>query len=1007
MIPLQLTLKNFLSYRSAALDFRSFHTACVCGANGAGKSSLLEAITWVLWGQSRAATDDDVILMGAKDVRVDFTFISNNQTYRVIRSRAVGKSVALDFQVETNKGNFRSITAKSVRATQEQITFYLKLDYDTFVNSAYLRQGRADEFMMRRPSERKQVLADLLKLDRYEELSEKAKEVGKELKGKIEQLQSNLEPLENELKRRGEIGEEAGELEGQLKQLEGQQKQDEGALQALQDKQRDRANWEQQVRWQQERCEQLQRECDRAQQDRDRVRQRLNELQQLCDREVEITAGYQELLQLQQQEEVLSAKFQTYQDSQQQKQQIEQQLTQKLNDLNLEIRQFQTRIETLEQQQQELQETLRRAPEISAALVQLQQHRQRLQELDRLQLEVSPLSQRRNTLLVEIDRARAKLSARVEQLQVRVSEFARIIDDIPHQRKKLLDIVAKVEALKKKKVYRDRVNEKGQESNKEIARLQENENTYTQQIAELETKLTLLKTPEALCPLCERPLDAHHHQQVVEKTRSQQDVLNERIWQLRQQIVAYEAEVKNLRLEYKQLTDELVPHESLSQQQGQLASELDRAFEMQEQMEEIKAELAELENAIAAGNFALEAQTELQNLDRQLQTLHYNEETHALVRGEEKRWRWAEVKQANLEDAKRKQEQIDIQKPQLQAQLQQLRDAVEQLRLNSPLQRQLQEVEDAIAQLGYDRTQHQQLIAAARQAQSWQLPYQNLQRARGEIPEQQARLTATEQQLQARQSETATMREHLASLTAQMTQIADYSAEIASLEGKVQQGRRERDDAIARRGRVQQQLAQIERFQTQYEESTEELQSLRRKSRVYQELARAFGKNGIQALTIENILPNLEAQTNQILARLTGNQLHVQFITQKASKSASKRKAKTIDTLEILIADARGTRPYETYSGGEAFRINFSIRLALARLLAQSAGTSLQMLIIDEGFGTQDREGCDRLIAAINAIASDFSCILTVTHMPQFKEAFQTRIEVHKTEAGSQLQLLN
>jgi exonuclease SbcC len=110
-----------------------------------------------------------------------------------------------------------------------------------------------------------------------------------------------------------------------------------------------------------------------------------------------------------------------------------------------------------------------------------------------------------------------------------------------------------------------------------------------------------------------------------------------------------------------------------------------------------------------------------------------------------------------------------------------------------------------------------------------------------------------------------------------------------------------------------------------------------------------------------------------------------------------------IDTLDIVIGDARGTRPYETYSGGEAFRINFSIRLALARILAQRAGASLQMLIVDEGFGTQDAEGCDHLIAAINAIAADFACILTVTHMPQFKEAFQTRIEVQKTNQGSQL----
>jgi exonuclease SbcC len=128
-------------------------------------------------------------------------------------------------------------------------------------------------------------------------------------------------------------------------------------------------------------------------------------------------------------------------------------------------------------------------------------------------------------------------------------------------------------------------------------------------------------------------------------------------------------------------------------------------------------------------------------------------------------------------------------------------------------------------------------------------------------------------------------------------------------------------------------------------------------------------------------------------------------VTQRASRGRSKKNTKLIDTLDILIADARGTRAYETYSGGEAFRINFAIRLALARLLAHRAGTSLQMLIVDEGFGTQDREGCDRLIAAINAIASEFACILTVTHMPQFREAFQARIEVSKNQNGSQLSL--
>ncbi|WP_317134413.1 SbcC/MukB-like Walker B domain-containing protein [Leptolyngbya sp. 7M] len=152
-------------------------------------------------------------------------------------------------------------------------------------------------------------------------------------------------------------------------------------------------------------------------------------------------------------------------------------------------------------------------------------------------------------------------------------------------------------------------------------------------------------------------------------------------------------------------------------------------------------------------------------------------------------------------------------------------------------------------------------------------------------------------------------------------------------------------------------------------------------------------------------MPQLEAETNQILGRLSANQLHVQFVTQRSSRKTNLAATKMIDTLDILISDVQGTRPYETYSGGEAFRVNFAIRLALARLLAQRSGMALQLLIIDEGFGTQDDAGCDRLIGAINTIAADFACILTVTHIPHLKEAFQTRIEVCKTEQGSQLRL--
>jgi len=101
--------------------------------------------------------------------------------------------------------------------------------------------------------------------------------------------------------------------------------------------------------------------------------------------------------------------------------------------------------------------------------------------------------------------------------------------------------------------------------------------------------------------------------------------------------------------------------------------------------------------------------------------------------------------------------------------------------------------------------------------------------------------------------------------------------------------------------------------------------------------------------------------------------------------------------------DELGTRSYELYSGGESFRVNFAIRIALSKLLARRAGARLQTLVIDEGFGTQDAQGRERLVEAINSTKEDFERILVITHIEELKDAFPVRIDVFKTPQGSQV----
>ena len=132
--------------------------------------------------------------------------------------------------------------------------------------------------------------------------------------------------------------------------------------------------------------------------------------------------------------------------------------------------------------------------------------------------------------------------------------------------------------------------------------------------------------------------------------------------------------------------------------------------------------------------------------------------------------------------------------------------------------------------------------------------------------------------------------------------------------------------------------------------------------------------------------------------------MSVRFVTQTAYKD--KKRVDLRETLEIQISDQVGRRDYEMFSGGEAFRVNFAIRLALSEVLAQRAGARLQTLVIDEGFGSQDAQGRQRLVEAINLVKADFAKILVITHIDELKDAFPSRIEVQKGDHGSVVQVI-
>ena len=182
MIPSKLKLKNFMCYRGTTetLDFDQFDVACITGDNGNGKSALLEAITWVIWGKTKVLLSKDLITKGENDMVVDFEFFIDyisddselNNKYRILRSiRAKSGGSILDLQ-QYDGSNYVSISSDTIPETQKQIISLVNMDYETFVNTSYLMQGNADRFTTSKPDERKDILSAILNLNYYQNLAD-------------------------------------------------------------------------------------------------------------------------------------------------------------------------------------------------------------------------------------------------------------------------------------------------------------------------------------------------------------------------------------------------------------------------------------------------------------------------------------------------------------------------------------------------------------------------------------------------------------------------------------------------------------------------------------------------------------------------------------------------------------------------------------------------------------------------------------------------------------------
>jgi len=835
------------------LYFTGMHTASICGDNGNGKSALIDAMTWALWGRTRAKSDDDLIHAGQTEMEVEFEFAVSQQVYRVVRKharprrrQASGQS-SLDFFVASGD-SFKPITGDRISDTQRKIVDVLHMDYDTFVNSAYLRQGHADQFTVAKPAERKQVLANILGLARFDELEEQARELSRLRESEKVLTETAIKDIDAELSQKSAVEAELGQMLSQLADMQNTMHDKESRLgelrikrEQLQSKQRELAQLELGIA---KTLRMIQGWDEQAKQHRSRI----GEYEELIARRASIEECYAQLIE-----------------------------ARKLND--------------------RLSEKLGR---------------------------LHKLSERKNQLEKVIEKAQNVLVNQHTLVQNEIGKLAAISEKMPRLKSELQQVHSQLRQLAGDEESLRTKRQINKDLHSLVNSLEANQTRMAKEIDEIEEKLTLLLSQKgAKCPLCGSDLGPdgvkHIESEYAGRKKEKYDALK-----------SAEAEFTVKKNELARLDDEIVMLEvklnqdrnSVNKRASLLEQEITEAEKAGTQLTEERIRLAEIEEQLSRKEFASVEQTALRQLENELALLDYDSAQHEQVRN-----RLIDLEQ--YEAPKRKLEEAD--------------------RLVK------QEKDDAV---------------------------------RAEQAAQEIRRTLESDNQ--RQQELSAELILLPQLTDALTK--------AEIEYESLRAKQSQTQEIV--GGIKNKLERIAEFEKRKKEKQKELNKSVKEEQVYRDLAEAFGKKGIQALLIEMTLPEIENEANQLLSRMTDNRMHVKIETQRETK-----KGDVVETLDINISDELGTRSYEMFSGGEAFRINFAIRIALSKLLARRAGAPLPTLIIDEGFGTQDSTGMEKLREAIVSIQDDFQKILVITHVEEFRDAFPTRIDVIKTAQGSTIEV--